>query len=391
MVNRVVFYLVLSTLFTLVGCDDEHFKPGIMHVQLERPAGYADLSLADIPVVLYCQSQGTTYTVLTNAQGQATFELTAGIYVLSVHRENQIDNTDYILSGSVPGILFAADGESLSQTVPLEVSTRGRLLISEFYFSGCLRADGKSQYYRDQYITLANNADEVIYLDGLCIGSVAPSTTINPSSWMLLTEMKELPLFLMCWEFPGTGTDYPLQPGEQQTVAINAINHTATEGGVPASLDLSKVAWGFWNPVLTESHISTGVKPLNMVWRSSGTSYIFTVTGPTAVVFRPQSDLRAWVADPDHLRKEPGKDISLAYLHIPADWVLDVVNTVSSIATIANTRVPAVMDASPGIAPATGSGIAMRRKYEPEGERLRWKDSNSTAEDFEKVQPSFKP
>lgn len=88
--------------------------------------------------------------------------------------------------------------------------------------------------------------------------------------------------------------------------------------------------------------------------------------------------------------KEPESFNTLKYLHIPADWVLDIANFVSSTSTVAYTRIPSSMDVSPGIATSGGSGLAMRRKYEQEGKRFRWKDSNNTAEDFEKSPPSLK-
>lgn len=160
--------------------------------------------------------------------------------------------------------------------------------------------------------------------------------------------------------------------------------------GVPASLDLSSVEWAFWDPILTGSQISAGVKPLNLVWRGTGFSYLFSINGPTILLFRPKTDLREWIANPDHIQKEPESFNTLKYLHIPADWVLDIANFVSSTSTVAYTRIPSSMDVSPGIATSGGSGLAMRRKYEQEGKRFRWKDSNNTAEDFEKTPPSLK-
>ena len=53
---------------------------------------------------------------------------------------------------------------------------------------------------------------------------------------------------MMAWQFPGTGTDYPLQPGEETIIAINAINHMDIAS---QSVDLSKADFAFWDPLLT--------------------------------------------------------------------------------------------------------------------------------------------
>ena len=69
-------------------------------------------------------------------------------------------------------------------------------------------------------------------------------------------------------------------------------------------------------------------------------SYLFSMNGPTILLFRPKMDLREWIANPDHIQKEPESFNTLKYLHIPADWVLDIANFVSSTSTVAYTRVP---------------------------------------------------
>ncbi len=234
----------LLCLCFLAGCENEYFKTGSIHIQLKKPSGYADISLANIPVTLINQSIGCVYTTTTDTNGLALFELTAGICAISANQETTTGNRDYILSGSLSNIQFEANGEERSVEIPLEVSERGRLLISEIYFSGCLWPDGKNVYNKDQYLTLVNNSDDLIFLDGLCIAQAGPVSVTKPSGWMLHTDMKEIPLFMMCWEFPGTEPNIPFNR-ERQTIAINAINHTNSEVGVPASLDLSSVEWLF--------------------------------------------------------------------------------------------------------------------------------------------------
>ena len=144
----------LLCLCFLAVCENEYFKTGSIHIQLKKPSGYADISLANIPVTLINQSIGCVYTTTTDTNGLALFELTAGICAISANQETTTGNRDYILSGSLSNIQFEANGEERSVEIPLEVSERGRLLISEIYFSGCLWPDGKNVYNKDQYLTL---------------------------------------------------------------------------------------------------------------------------------------------------------------------------------------------------------------------------------------------
>ena len=86
-------------------------------------------------------------------------------------------------------------------------------------------------------MSIYNNSDEIAYLDSLCIGTVNPVTSTSPSNFTKPdgSLWDEIPLFMMAWQFPGTGTDYPLQPGK--TLSRNAINHVDIAS---QSVDLSQ-------------------------------------------------------------------------------------------------------------------------------------------------------
>lgn len=390
MIQKHLSFLLLLWLLAATGCSDHPFSTGTIHIRLEMPEELADIPLDSIPVALTNQSTGITYTVHTDSRGEATLEVAAGSCRISVNTTLTRGNMDYILSAGRTSLYFGANGETLTLPLPVEVTPKGRLVIEELYFSGCRRPDGKTIYMQDQYITLANNSEDVYYLDGLCIAQTGPTTTSSPSGWMLNTDMKEIPLFMMCWQFPGSGTDYPLLPGERIAIATQAIDHTTGSAAVPASLDLSRVEWAFWDSKLTGSKITAGVKPLRLVWRGSGNAYMLTVSGPTVLLFRPESDMPAWASDPSHLRPEPGKSSKLLYLHIPAAWVLDAPNFVSSESTVVNSRLPIAMDARPGIAGPTGSGLAWFRKKRTTPGNTGWWDTNNTFADFDAGLPSLK-
>lgn len=385
-------FILILLLFALLaaGCNDQPFNTGTIRIRLEMPEQQPGMTVDSIPVSITNQTTGVSYTSLTDRLGEASFELAAGVCRVYIHTTVTRGNMDYILSGGRTNLYFEGGGEALSLTLPLEVTAKGRLIIEELYFGGCLRPDGKTTYVADQYITVANNSDDIYYLDGLCIGQAGPTTTSRPSGWMLHTDMKEIPLFLMCWQFPGEGTDYPLLPGERQVIATQAIDHTAGIGGVPASLDLSRVEWAFWDSKLTGSKITAGVKPLRLVWRSSGSSYALTTNGPTLLLFRPESDIEAWASEPSHLRTEPNQPGKQLFLHIPASWVLDAPNFVSSESTVVNSRLPLAMDANPGIAGASGMGLAKHRKKLTTPDGSGWCDTNNTLADFEAATPSLK-
>lgn len=392
MKRQLYYMLFLVCLAGLTACEKaDDFRTRSLLIRLIPPEGFERARLDSIPVSVTNQSIGTVYTLYSDSTGCARADLTAGTLQINIQQTLAKGYVDYIVYGGHSALYFETEGEEQELDIKLGIAEMGRLLIEEIYFSGCMRPDGKTAYVKDQYMTIANNSGETIYLDGICIGQVAPATTAKPSGWMLHTDMEELPLFLMCWQFPGSGTEHPLLPGERQVIATNAVDHRAGEAGVPASVDLSKADWAFWNPTLKESQISSGVKPLNLLWRTGGSSYALSTSGPTVVLFLPGQDINKYIADASHIQTEPGTTSKQLFLHIPADWVQDAVNLVSSVATKTNTRIPLSMDANPGIAKAQGSGTAVYRfkPRQPDGFRL-WADSNNTLNDFRTGNPSLR-
>ena len=108
---------------------------------------------------------------------------------------------------------------------------------------------------------------------------------------------------------PGTGTDYPLQPGEETIIALNAINHVDIAS---QSVDLSKVDFAFWDPLLTGASVpAPGVEPLKMIWRNSGTAFTISLTGPAMIIFKiPTSaaiSAQAMLKTPRNIQTGSGK------------------------------------------------------------------------------------
>ena len=90
------------------------------------------------------------------------------------------------------------------------------------------------------YFEVYNNADTTIFLDGKMFGS----------TWVIGKELDWMPCVTSeLWrsdpagvaarfvlQFPGSGTEHPIPPGEVRTVAVSAIDHTPVH---PTMLDLS--------------------------------------------------------------------------------------------------------------------------------------------------------
>jgi hypothetical protein len=109
-----------------------------------------------------------------------------------------------------------------SARVDVPASRRKSLVISEWAFH-------QHGYEYGGFLELYNNADTTVYLDGILIArgfelaydypnfpcALYVSTTNDPDGiWTRLIQ-----------EFPGTGRDYPVAPGQTIVIATDAIDH----------------------------------------------------------------------------------------------------------------------------------------------------------------------
>lgn len=113
------------------------------------------------------------------------------------------------------------------------------LVITEIFFTGTTTPEAK-QYGDDQYVKIGNNGDEVIYLDGYVFGETE-FMSVDKQDYTpdLMSQYVTLGAI---YAFPGNGTDYPLQPGEEVLVAVSAINHKEIN---PNSFDLTVADFEF--------------------------------------------------------------------------------------------------------------------------------------------------
>lgn len=115
------------------------------------------------------------------------------------------------------------------------------LVFEEIFFTGTLTPEGK-QYLGDKYIKIYNNSDEVQYADGLIIGQTNFLTTIKQEYTPdIMSEAVAVDCLI---RIPGSGKDYPIEPGKSILIADNAINHKEMNTN---SYDLTKANFEWYS------------------------------------------------------------------------------------------------------------------------------------------------
>lgn len=392
-IKRTVYCLLVVWMGIMHSCTGEEGSPCRVDIRLLPPAGYSALPSGEMTVTLTNKSHGVSYASQSSAEGLASFSVECGYYTVSVHYQSA---SGVIFSGRIESLplLSPSDGGATVVELRLSRSQTHALVIKEVYYGGCMGRLGE-EYQADQYLTIYNNSTGTLYLDGLCIAVVDPASLLE-SPWMKYTDMKKIPVNDIAWQFPGSGRDYPLPPGGETTVAVNAVNHTGGEYGHVNSVDLSKVDWGFWDAGLKRQDIEAGVTPLKLISNLNPNliMYAFPVVGPTIIVFGMEGvKAEEYVADITNRAPRPqSANRTRQYLMIPWEWVVDCVECVESINQVTNKRVPDELNHTPVYMPQGlygGKSVVRKKKIADDG-RVVYQDTNNAAEDFEVSLPLLK-
>ncbi len=174
-------------------------------------------------------------TVLTDSSGTASVgKLGAGLY--RVYGARTLTDGE---AGRVGGVVRAfGDGRTISvgEETTLELSMiadRPRsLVISETGNGGPVPWEtGGTSYTKARYFEIYNNSDSMMYLDGMLFG-VSGAVWANRTTGTACSESQtprtdpEGIHAAEVLQFPGSGTEYPIGPGETRTMAVAAIDHT---------------------------------------------------------------------------------------------------------------------------------------------------------------------
>ena len=401
MQNQIVKTLLLFGALVLTGCMEMQnpYSDGLnrLTVSAVYPSDHADATRAGVAVTVESVSGGSAYSLATDASGTASTTLPNGIYRISISDRNGSD----IFNGSVDKVIIS--GQDVTVSLPLKYSKAGTLVIKELYCGGCSKAPEEGTYQSDKNEILHNNDSQVTYLDGLCLGTLSPynSTGANPWADSDGNLPDFLPIIQAIWQVGGTGTSFPLNPGEDAVICLHgAIDHSAQ---YPLSVNLNQpdyfVCYNqsyFPNPsyhpvpgdkIRPERHLEVVIKT------GQANAYTLSVNSPTFVIFRAQdTDIRSFVAVPENLRQVPGG--SERVVAVPEDWIIDGMEVFNGGSSDNHKRLSPAIDAGYVALSETFKGRTLMRRVDEaasaeQGFEVLMDTNNSTADFYERETQSL--
>lgn len=249
-----IYILFISAL--LLGCskdDDGNYVAPISHdFALTFDENYDSNAVSQADITVTNNEDGVVYTGTSDTEGVVTLSVLPGTYTITATRTFTAEEY-FTFSGQevAQEVVFNASAENIlineetSTTTTLELVTGkiGDLILKQIYYSGSDVRNGA--LYRDQFFEVHNNSNETIYLDGVYFAQVYGATSVSSNlkpyhqsngqyDWSQSIGQTDVNNANSDYiyvdeviQFPGSGTEYPLEPGKSTIVAATAVNHKA--------------------------------------------------------------------------------------------------------------------------------------------------------------------
>lgn len=402
--KKIYYVFILIALLSVSACmksvKEDQFADdslsSVLKITVKMPLGF-DYTTQGLTVSLSDPSSGLKFSGVTDNAGVATIRVAHGTYIATTQvSHSESGGVIYIFNGTTEQIRATPkDPALINSNLNLNVSKAGQIIIKEFYYGGCFDVATNKSYAKDQYFILYNNTGETAYLDSLCVGVIDPfnaPTNGATSAWVKpgTTELRDsLPATSMGWMFPGRGKDYPLLPGGEVVISLNAINHKAT---VSSSVDLGKAGyWALFDPILTKAQAvpNAGVNLLKGYWKvGTATSYVMSIVSPALFIYSlggKTTDQFVQSTYTWHPKQLTNRNFDC--LMVDKNLVLDGVECFKNITD--SKRIRPEVDNGFAITDGSGQGQSIHRKVDPiataaAGGRIVYMDTNNSSADFEK-------
>jgi len=377
------FAIVLAGIF-LASCQEEGAKLYDFLVKVNYPEGYVYTDMSGIKVSAVNNLTSREDSARTDANGYATLRLDAGSYKISATLV-----TDEFAFNGIEGSVTVNETVLSCEVSLVAVSLEGGLVFKEIYYTGS-RTPSSTTYYADQFWEIYNNSDEVMYLDGLCIGLLDPTSSASASPWVKTggALMDSLPLVFHTWMWPGTGQQYPLAARTSIVLAQDGINHQTDPAGNPSSpVNLAAAQWETYVSSSGKDTDTPAVPNLQLITTTSTTMFdwLSSVFGQSVILYRlpTGTDYASFASNPLNFRTKPGSTSTTQYMMVDKRWVIDAVELVQADPTKQYKRLHTELDAGFVYCSGTYVSKSVRRKVDKIiSGKVFYKDTNNSSNDF---------
>lgn len=381
MVMKRIFLYIIATGFLLAGCAEREKVESVtasividesgLDPEVVRPVSYE---------VTLTNNLSNLSSTVNSSDGRASVPgLVPGLYSVNVKAQTKNGAFVYMLSGSTRSASFISDGDSYE--IPVQSAKISSLLFKEIYING-----SPGWYFRDQFYEIYNNGPETVYLDGICFAeTVYANWDYSVVYQWDIPDAGKYVFVEIVWQIPGSGTDYPLAPGESASIAQWATNHTAESLGGASSIDNSGCEFEaiekertLWNGIVINDGPAINMQRVINAAGYDIPQWLISVYNSDIIMFKPSKPLE----NANFISTLNGSEAAREVL---IDDIYDAVQWKGNISDGDKLHLPAALDAGFNIAGGGYHNLSFARKVSGEMEdgSPTFQDTNNSTNDFE--------
>lgn len=423
--KRITYLLCFTLLFAACKKDNTpEARPVNLGLKVAYSIADSKLPITSVDLSIKNLTTGNIQQAKTDASGEYTFEsIATGTYDITAKitipaadytaATGIATNTPVVYNASVLNKIITPDFTG-KLDLTLITGTVSDWVIKQVYYAGSDIVEGA--LYRDQFVEIHNNSDKVLYADGLYFAELTGRQSLTNNVYNVLSDGQldwsksiEMPANIdanndyvytkALHMIPGSGQQYPVQPGKSIIIAQTAQNHKQPFTGAdqtsisvrnPAlTVDLStaqfEAHYASYGAVQLDSDIDNPNSVNVEVLQMGGRDMIFDTNGRTAyIIFKINDGPRDLKQYYYPLKAAPGIN-DKKYYQIPNKYILDGVETQPQ---AASARIPKKLNASHDSGfTITPKGIyssqsVIRKTASTINGRVVLKDTNNSSDDF---------
>lgn len=375
-----------------VGCQPKEAVTYSVSVKIASEA-IAGVPTPDSYTVTLTNTSTQAAVELPSENGEAVFTgVLAGVYNITASATVVNGGSTYIYTGAVKGLNVL---DNMDASINATASKESALIFKEIYYSG---AKGDGYYFRDQFYEIYNQSNETVYADGLCIAETVYQCYDEEYNDITCTwDIDNADKYVFAeivWQVPGSGTQYPIKPGESFVIAQWAVDHRAEELSAGMSeVDLSGAEFeavlkeeSTWTGLVLTDNAAPNLKKIINATGYDTPQWLTSVAGSRYILFYPSKPLEN---DNFILATNSNPDYPTEAREILISDILDGVQSVSDETAAETLGLPISVDAG-WISCADedgawykGKSISRKKTGETEDGRPIFQDTNNTTNDFE--------
>lgn len=222
--------LGLITLFVISACQKDDFTDQLatVGITLNHPTVEGEIEIKSLDITFRESNSGEENSMEVNTEDLKdgySMKLPYGTYTVVADGKATLteggESRELAIKAYQPNVVVNSEDANLALDLFLS-DPDAKFVFKEIFFTGTKTPEDKL-YNGDKYFILYNNSTEVLYADGLIIAQSSFLTTrkevYSPDVMDEAFTSNEIIMI------PGSGTDYPVNPGEQVVIANNAIDH----------------------------------------------------------------------------------------------------------------------------------------------------------------------